>query len=122
MKGAVKKIVGGQEIVDRIWVPDTYVYNEHSSQYKDTYVGISSEGEVQWSRRAQFVITEVSCNIIIYNMMIYHYIHIYFCCSMDSPSLCFLLTPRDSKCCLKALNFPRRTLDIIGQASVSLHR
>ena len=61
----MEKIVGGQEIVDRIWVPDTYVYNEHSSQYKDTYVGISSEGEVTWSRRVQLVFTEVSWNFII---------------------------------------------------------
>jgi len=28
-QGAVEKIVGGQEIVDRIWVPDTFVYNAH---------------------------------------------------------------------------------------------
>ena len=64
MKGAVKKIVGGQEIMDRIWVPDTYVYNEHSSQYKETFISISSEGEVNWSQRLQLEFTEVSRNII----------------------------------------------------------
>ena len=57
VKGAVEKIVGGQEIVDRIWVPDTFVYNEHSSQYKETFISISSEGEVTWSQRVQLVFT-----------------------------------------------------------------
>ena len=59
VKGAVEKIIGGEEIVERIWVPDTYVYNEHSSEYKETFISISSEGEVNWSRRVQLVVTEV---------------------------------------------------------------
>ena len=61
----MESIVGGEEIAERIWVPDTYIYNEHSSQYKETYVNITSEGEVIWSRRLQLVFTEVSTIIII---------------------------------------------------------
>ena len=64
VKGTVDKIVGGEEIVDRIWVPDTYVYNEHSSQSKETYLSITSEGEVTWSQRLQLVFTVVSRNFI----------------------------------------------------------
>ena len=72
MKGTVEKIVGGQEIVDRIWVPDTYVYNEHSSQYKETYLSISSEGKVSWSRRVQLVFTAVSRIINITIIIIFY--------------------------------------------------
>ena len=64
MKGTADKIVGGQEIVERIWVPDTYVYNEHSSESKETYLSITSEGEVIWSQRVQLDFTLVSQNII----------------------------------------------------------
>ena len=55
----METIFGGEEIVERIWVPDTYIYNERSSEYKETFVSISSDGEVHWCRRVQLIVTEV---------------------------------------------------------------
>ena len=46
--------------MDKIWVPDSYFYNEHSSEIKDTLVIIEGGGRVTWSHKVQVVFTEVS--------------------------------------------------------------
>ena len=47
----VTKIVGGEEIADMIWKPDTFFVNERSSESKETFVRIHSNGSVLWSQR-----------------------------------------------------------------------
>jgi len=50
------KILGEKEIVDKIWVPDTFFVNEHSSLAKENFLRIS-DGEVLWSQRMQVTFT-----------------------------------------------------------------
>ena len=48
----IKKLVVGREILERIWVPDTYFVNEKSASFHDattrnTFVRIHSTGEIE---------------------------------------------------------------------------
>jgi len=46
------KILGEKEIVEKIWVPDTFFVNEHRSQAKENFLRIT-DGEVLWSQKMQ---------------------------------------------------------------------
>ena len=48
----MSKILGGKEILDKIWVPDLFVINKHSSQVKESFVSIT-DGELMWPQRMQ---------------------------------------------------------------------
>ena len=51
------KILGERDIVDKIWVPDTFFVNEHSSLAKEQFLRIYEEGDVLWSQRMQVTFT-----------------------------------------------------------------
>ena len=45
------KIVGGREISEQIWTPDTFFVNERSSSSKECFVRLLPSGSVLWSQR-----------------------------------------------------------------------
>jgi len=51
------KILGEKDVVEKIWVPDTFFVNEHSSLAKEQFLRISAEGAVLWSQRMQVTFT-----------------------------------------------------------------
>ena len=51
-------IVGGRDIAERIWVPDTFFENEHSSESKETYLKIEN-GNIIWSQKMKLTFTKV---------------------------------------------------------------
>ena len=52
----MSKILGGKEILDKLWVPDLFFMNEHSSQVKESFVSIT-DGEIKWVQRMQVTFT-----------------------------------------------------------------
>jgi len=50
-------IVGGRDIAERIWVPDTFFENEHSSESKETYLKIEN-GNIIWSQKMKLTFTK----------------------------------------------------------------
>ena len=44
-------IVGGDEISNKIWQPDTFFVNEESAEAKQSFVRIKPSGEVLFSQR-----------------------------------------------------------------------
>ena len=52
-------LIGGKEIADRIWLPDTFFVNERSSEFKETFLKISKDGTVLYSRRTRVTFIEV---------------------------------------------------------------
>ena len=45
------KLIGGDEIANKIWKPDTFFINEESSEVKQSFVRIKPSGEVLFSQR-----------------------------------------------------------------------
>ena len=60
----IKDLVGGKEIADRIWLPDTFFVNERSSEFKETFLKISKDGTVLYSRRTRVTFTEVGSRLL----------------------------------------------------------
>jgi len=56
--GDTGDLIGGKEIADRIWLPDTFFVNERSSEFKETFLKISKDGTVLYSRRTRVTFTE----------------------------------------------------------------
>ena len=54
-----EKIVGGEEIVDLIWTPDTFFVNERKSEAKETFLKIEKDGSITWSRKIHITFTKV---------------------------------------------------------------
>ena len=50
------KILGEKEIVEKIWVPDTFFINEHSSKATENFLRIT-DGRVLWSQKMQVTFT-----------------------------------------------------------------
>ena len=55
----IDEIIGGQDISDNIWVPDTFFVNEKNSEFKETYTKIKKDGSVLWSRKCTVTFTQV---------------------------------------------------------------
>ena len=53
------KIKGGRELLEEIWVPDTFFVNELRSESLDTAVWIQ-DGRVKWSQRVRVTCTQLS--------------------------------------------------------------
>jgi len=47
------KVVGGKEVADMIWKPDTFFVNERRTKTKEAFVRILPDGEVLWSQRME---------------------------------------------------------------------
>ena len=56
----MEKIVGGEDIVDLIWVPDTFFVNERKSEAKETFLKIERDGSITWSRKIHLTFTKAS--------------------------------------------------------------
>jgi len=54
----IDEIIGGQDISDNIWVPDTFFVNEKNSEFKETYTKIKKDGSVLWSRKCTVTFTQ----------------------------------------------------------------
>jgi len=52
-----RMIFGDKEIIEKIWVPDTFFSNEHNSLTKESGVQIYEDGKVLWSQRMQVTFT-----------------------------------------------------------------
>jgi len=50
------KILGEKEIIEKIWVPDTFFINEHSSKATENFLRIT-DGRVLWSQKMQVTFT-----------------------------------------------------------------
>ena len=55
----INDLIGGKEIAERIWIPDTFFANERSSELKETFIKISTDGTVLYSRRTRVTFTQV---------------------------------------------------------------
>ena len=47
------KVVGGKEVADKIWKPDTFFVNERETKTKAAFIRILPDGEVLWSQRME---------------------------------------------------------------------
>ena len=52
------KIVGGREITEQIWTPDTFFVNERSSSSKECFVRLLPSGSVLWSQRVSLTVVD----------------------------------------------------------------
>ena len=59
----IDTITGGREIVEKIWVPDTFFVNERQSVAKETFLRIDRKGTVSWSRKIHLTFTKV-CTLL----------------------------------------------------------
>ena len=44
------RVVGGKEVADMIWKPDTFFVNERKTKTKEAFIRILPDGEVLWSK------------------------------------------------------------------------
>ena len=58
------KIVGGEEVADMIWKPDTFFVNDRKTKKKESFIRILPNGEVLWSQRLEVTFTTYSTGFL----------------------------------------------------------
>ena len=58
------KVVGGKEVADMIWKPDTFFVNERKTKTKEAFIRILPDGEVLWSQRMEVTFNAYSAGFV----------------------------------------------------------